>query len=122
MLKIMHNTHVATTNPAPRRKPVLGWLSVANAAVLCALTVALPTVVVSRSDVASPGGGSIGATAGGVGSVALAIITLDFALGLSIALAGALRRERPLWVHGLGAILTLGAPVVAIGILGLVYR
>jgi hypothetical protein len=108
--------------PDTGRKPVLGWLSLANAGALCALIVALPSIVFARSAVAPPGGGGIGAAAGGAGSSILAIIAIDFALGLAIAIVGLVRRERPGWVHGLGVSLNLGAPGIALVILWALYH
>ena len=100
---------------------MLGWLSVANALVLCALIVALPTIVVARSAVAPPGSGSIGAAAGGG-----VCHTRDHRNGLrawlAVAMAGALRKERPGWVHGLGVSLNLGAPGIALVILRALYH
>jgi hypothetical protein len=96
---------------------VFGWTSVAIAALLFALVAVTPVLVVAQARAASPGGGSIGAVAGGVGGWPMLAFLAVFICGVGAAVVGAVRGERPLWVHGLGAVLTFTAPVLAIAVL-----
>jgi hypothetical protein len=107
--------------PRTRRLPVLGWLSIANAGVVCALVVAIPSIVVARSAVEESGGVSIGVVGSGMGSSALMALAIDFALGVVSALIGVLRGEQPKWLHGLGVSLNLGAPGLGLVLLRIIY-
>jgi len=104
------------------RKAVLGWLSVANAAALSAFVVTLPGIIVSRAAVELSGDSSIGGVAGRTGPGALLILAIDLSLGLLVAVAGVIRKERPIWVHGLGVSLNLGAPAIGLVILYALYH
>lgn len=104
--------------PRTKRLPVLGWVSIANAGVVCALVVALPSMVVTRSAAEESGGGGVG---GGMGMSVLMALAIDFALGVMLALIGALRGEQPKWLHGLGVSLNLGAPGLGLVLLRVLY-
>jgi hypothetical protein len=99
-----------------RRKPILGWISVASAGTLCALVVGIPTMVTADVRSEGAGGGSIGVATGGLGSVVLILLAL-FVMALLAAIIGAIRGERPVWVHGVGLLLTVAAPAVGIAVL-----
>lgn len=107
--------------PRTRKLPVLGWVSIANAGVVCALVVAIPSMVVARSAAEESGGGSIGVVGSGIGASALIALAIDFALGVVLALIGALRGEQPKWLHGLGVSLNLGAPGLGFVLLRILY-
>jgi hypothetical protein len=107
--------------PRTKRLPVLGWVSIANAGVVCALVVALPSMAMARSVAEESGGSGIRAVGGGMGESVLMALAIDFALGVMLALIGALRGEQPKWLHGLGVSLNLGAPGLGLVLLRILY-
>jgi len=92
----------------------LGWVSIALAGLLVLFIAGIFAMTRLHVPTDPSGGGSIGASAGAITfSTVLALLAL-VGLGFLTAVVGAFRGGRPLWIHGVGALLALATPVLAI--------
>jgi hypothetical protein len=97
-----------------RKRPILGWASITLAGLLVLFFASIFLMTLPHEPYSPSGGGSIGASAGAINFPAIVALFALVGLGFLTAVVGAIRGERPLWIHGVGALLALATPVLAI--------